>query len=190
MKEEVYKFKKSVVNNLKHKVLLLKEKLDDDLNENVKTERQKIKEDAQEMFQYPTPDNERSLTHISAELQLIWNNQIGNLGDHMKLVEEILLNTDDIYKEIEKVEDEYKDSPENVFIAIYNLVPDLNKCVIDFQQVQSDVHLISLKIRTPGRFFNKIATVKKDLVPYKETPVKCFKFPVIWFENTDKQNIM
>ena len=185
LKEELKQFKSSLLNDFKRTILSMKETLDSHLRiKNIQNERQKILKEAREMFQSPTPYNKCAIEHIAVDLEWALENQLCIISDHMKNIDNILKSFDNTYIEIESAENEYKDNNETLFIAIQTLVVNVNKLVNDFQQLQSNLKLIHLKIHYPTRLnhllskSDRISSVKVELCPYQETPVQCYTFPL------------
>ena len=105
------------------------------------------------------------------------------IADDMELIDKLVSNFDKTYTELELAEIKYNEESENLFIAVQNLVEELNRIVVEFQQLQNKLKLVHFSVASPGRMLKLfsngigIGAVKVKKVPFQDTPVQLFTFP-------------
>ena len=180
--DELKRFKRSILN-FKKTMLSFKENIDTCLRNDLEMQGQKILREAREMLGPQTLENKRVLDHISVDIEWTLEKESNIITNDMELIDKLVGNFDKTYMDLELAEIKYKEKSENLFITVQNLVEELNRSVMEFQQLQNNLKLVHLSIASPGRmrklFSNGsgIRAVKVGNVPFQDTPVQLLTFP-------------
>ena len=141
--------------------LRTKENLDTKLLNHLEDQRVAVFQECQDMLGEYKAKFESLKMKFQTELEEVFKKHSKIISDQIAEIEKIVANLDEVYREVQMVENQYKHEEENHFIKIQDSVVKINRYLEDFRRLENSCETVSLKFHANeglNKFITKVSS--------------------------------
>ena len=151
-----------IILRKKMDLLKSKENLDTKLLNRLADQRKAVNQECQDMLSEYKAKLESLKMQFQTELEEVFEKHSKIISDQIAEIDKFVANLDETYREIQKVENEYRHGEEYHFIKIQDSVVKINRYLEDFRRLENSCETVSLKFHANeglNKFITKVSSV-------------------------------